>query len=58
VINLKFTKVVVIDWEGKLGTYKIKNVKERGNKKYSCTFINSVGDIETQTVKEIQLHCD
>lgn len=52
-----FTKVVTVDWTGKLGTYKVKALVVRGDiNKYSCTFINSEGDIEKQLVDEHQLH--
>jgi hypothetical protein len=57
--KMKFTKVVTVDYEGKLGTYRIKRInKNYGNGIYSCTFINSVGDIETILVDEKQLHCE
>lgn len=56
---MNFTKVVTVDFEGKLGTYKVVKLVVRGDiNKYSCTFINSVGDTEKQLVEENQLHCD
>jgi len=55
--RVMFTKVVTVDWTGKLGTYKVKALVVRGDiNKYSCTFINSEGDIEKQLVDEHQLH--
>jgi hypothetical protein len=56
---MDFTKVVTVDWNGKLGTYKVLALIVRGDiNKYSCTFINSTGDTEKQLVEENQLHCD
>jgi hypothetical protein len=50
--------VVTIDWNGKLGVYRVSHLEEKGDGKYSCMFINSSGDIEKQLVNENQLHCD
>ena len=52
-------KVTTVDWEGKKDAYEVIVLVVRGDiNKYSCTFINSVGDIEKQLVDEEQLEFD
>lgn len=53
--TMEFKWVYLKDWYGVTGQYKILDLIKRDNEMYSCTFINSNGDMEKVAVREQDL---
>lgn len=53
---MKFTKIVVTDWNGVTGEFDITHLVKRENGMYSVIFKNSTGDSEKCLVNEQFLH--
>lgn len=48
-------KVILKDWYGVDGSYEIIHLKDYGSEVFSCTYLNSEGDIEKTIVSSDQL---
>lgn len=52
----RFKLVFTEDWHGVMVEFKIIQVIERGKGIYSCTFVNSHGDMEKKVVSDQELY--
>lgn len=48
-------RVNIVDWIGNEGKFEIIRLKERSDGKVSVTFRNSIGDLETALVDEVDI---